>query len=97
MEILKSAFSQDCMENCEGCWLSMALDILQRNGIPWNEFSTAVCKLLEKGRGKYRNIFLKGGANQGKTFSLNPLINCTLQDICKPSEYHIWLDQCGIS
>ena len=30
-------------------------------------------ELLEKGRGKYRNIFLKGPANCGKTFLLNPL------------------------
>ena len=29
--------------------------------------------LLEKGRGKYRNILLTGPANCGKTFILNPL------------------------
>ena len=29
--------------------------------------------LLEQGRGKYRNVYLKGPANCGKTFLLNPI------------------------
>ena len=36
-------------------------------------FSQAVKDLLEKGRGKFRNILIKGPANTGKTFLLNPL------------------------
>ena len=36
-------------------------------------FSQAVKDLLEKGRGKFRNILFKGPANTGKTFLLNPL------------------------
>ena len=46
----------------------MATDILNRNGV-----DVTVRVLLEKGRGKYRNIYLKGPANCGKTFLLNPL------------------------
>lgn len=73
MEILENALAGDCTENCGGRWLNMALDILRRNQIERTHFSTAVRDLLKNGRGKYRNIFLKGGANRGKTFLLNPL------------------------
>ena len=51
----------------------MATDILNRNGIDVIVFAEAVRILLEKGHGKYRNIYLKGPANCGKTFLLNPL------------------------
>lgn len=51
----------------------MALNILHRNGINVQEFSGAVRCLLENGRGKYRNILVKGPSNCGKTFLLNPL------------------------
>ena len=51
----------------------MAIDILTRNGIDVMAFVGAVRVLLQKGRGKYRNIYLKGPANCGKTFLLNPL------------------------
>ena len=69
MDILYEGLAGSCVENCEGRWL----DILQRNGIQRGDFCSAVRELLEKGRGKYRNIFLKGPANCGKTFLLNPL------------------------
>ena len=73
MEILQEAFEGNCAENCDGRWLHIALNILQRNCIARDDFSAALRELLEKGRGKYRNIFLKGPANCGKTFLLNPL------------------------
>ena len=73
MEILQEAFEGNCAENCDGRWLHIALNILQRNCIARDDFSASMRELLEKGRGKYRNIFLKGPANCGKTFLLNPL------------------------
>ena len=73
MEILQEAFEGNCAENCDGRCLHIALNILQRNCIARDDFSAAMRELLEKGRGKYRNIFLKGPANCGKTFLLNPL------------------------
>ena len=51
----------------------MAIEILTRNGIDIPGFGKAVRVLLEKGRGKYRNIYLKGRANCRKTFLLIPL------------------------
>ena len=47
--------------------------ILFRNGIPESKFCEAVKSLLIKGRGKYRNILIKGPANCGKTFIIDPL------------------------
>ena len=43
------------------------------NGIELTEFATAIYNLLDKGRGKYRNVMLTGPANCGKTFLLKPL------------------------
>ena len=51
----------------------MAENLIHRNGIDLLVFATACRTLLEKGRGKYRNILLTGPANCGKTFILNPL------------------------
>ena len=73
MEILQEALAGNCTENCNGRWLHIALDILQRNSIVRDDFCPAIRELLQKGRGKYRNIFLKGPANCGKTFLFNPL------------------------
>ena len=73
MEILQEALEGNCAENCDGRWLHIALNILQRNSIVRDDFSSAMRELLEKRRGKYRNIFLKGPANCAKTFLLNPL------------------------
>ena len=73
LEILREALQGPCVENCKGQWLELALDILTRNNIPGGVFQSAVHDLLDKGRGKYRNILVKGSANCGKTFLLNPL------------------------
>ena len=51
----------------------MAENLTHRNGIDLLVFATACRMLLEKGRGKYRNILLTGPANCVKTFILNPL------------------------
>lgn len=51
----------------------MACHILERNGINRQAFTDSVKLLLDKGRGKNRNIMIVGPANCGKTFMLNPL------------------------
>ena len=73
VEVLAKQLEEQCVEGCLGQWLVMAIDILNRNGIDVTVFANSVRVLLEKGRGKYRNIYLKGPANCGKTFLLNPL------------------------
>ena len=73
VEIVYRELESPCVDGCQGKWLEMAEQVLQRNGISRDEFSEAVRNLLQQGRGKYRNVFLKGPANCGKTFLLNPL------------------------
>ena len=73
VEIVYRELESPCVDGCQGKWLEMAEQVLQRNGISRDEFSEAVRNLLQQGRGKYRNVFLKGPANCWKTFLLNPL------------------------
>lgn len=73
MEILQEFLEVECVSGCNKQWLSIAKDILRRNSIPEAAFTEVVRNLLVKGRGKYCNILLKGPANCGKTFLLNPL------------------------
>ena len=72
-EILEKCLLEDsCTPECNGQWLQCATQLLNWN-VARRAFSEAVKNLLEKGRGKFRNILLKGPANTGKTFLLNPL------------------------
>lgn len=74
LEILENCLIEDsCTPECNGQWLQCATQLLNWNNVSRRAFSEAVKNLLEKGRGKFRNILLKGPANTGKTFLLNPL------------------------
>lgn len=73
MELLGEAAESGCIENCQGRWLQCAKEVLATNGIELRQFASAIYTLLEKGRGKYRNLMLVGPANCGKTFLLKPL------------------------
>ena len=75
MEILQEFLQEECVCTCNRNkkWLTIGKDILQRNSIPEADFTKAIRNLLIKGCGKYRKILLKGPANCGKTFILNPL------------------------
>ena len=58
LELLVEAAEGECVEGCEGKWLQSAQEILTANSIQSTEFAAAVYSLLQKGRGKYRNIML---------------------------------------
>ena len=73
LEILQEALKGPCAENCNEQRLELAKDIVKRNNLTDGVFQKAVRELLDKGRGKYRNILVKGSANCCKTFLLNPL------------------------
>lgn len=73
LEILEKALQNPCNEQCKGQWLECAKQLLSWNDISVQTFSLAVRNLLKMGRGKFRNVLLKGPANTGKTFLLNPL------------------------
>ena len=71
MEILSEALNSPC--ECERQWLTCALQLLERNNIDCEELSFAVKELLQKGRGKGRNILLTGPTTYGKTLLFSPL------------------------
>ena len=73
LQLLQEARLGECVENCNGDWLICAREVLERNGVEESYFAEQVYELLDKGRGKYRNIKIVGVANCGKTFLLNPL------------------------
>ena len=64
--------------------MKCALELLEKNRIEHKEFSCALMDVLEKGRGKGRNVFLTGPANYGKTFLLNPLTQI-FDAFCNPA------------
>ena len=73
IDILYRHLGDECVAGCAGQWIEMAKEVLDRNNIRREDFAQAVHTLLEKGRGKYRNVYLKGPCNCAKTFLLNPL------------------------
>ena len=73
MEIIRGFQGKACVPDCNGKWLNAAIEVLTNNDIQIEEFRAAVTNLLEKGRGKYRNLMIVGPANCGKTFILQPL------------------------
>ena len=60
MEILEETSSKECAEDCNGSWIEMAQETLERNIIQAPEFAKAVNVLLLKCQGKYRNMMIVG-------------------------------------
>ena len=73
VQILRSAYQGTCTQRCQGEWYLSAVRLLEGHGILLTTFATAIYTALEKGRGKYQNIYIHGPANTGKTFILSPL------------------------
>lgn len=73
LDLLMESYNSPCIPDCDGQWMECALDVLTRNEIAWVSFCNAVYNALQRGRGKYRNIYISGPANTGKTFLISPL------------------------
>lgn len=73
MEKRSTKAVKECVPGCNRRWLEMAVAILERNNIKQEDFGEAVPNALEKGRGKYHKVYLKGPANCMIAFLLNPL------------------------
>ena len=73
LQQLRNAAATACVNNCNGGWIHYALDVLEKNNINKYVYAHAIRNLLEKGRGKRRNLLLIGRGNTAKTFLLNPL------------------------
>ena len=73
IELLNEHLKKECKEECNGSWPRAANEILESNDICRSEFASAMYEALSKGRGKYRNVYIYGPANCGKTFLVKPL------------------------
>lgn len=73
VEILQQQFNSSCVQGCNKKWLECAVDLLQRNSIDINFYCNAFYNALKQGRGKYRNIYIYGRSNCGKSFMIAPL------------------------
>ena len=70
LELLKEAYKGDCASECKERWLQCTISLIENNGILLRHFCDAIYTVLHLGPAKYRNIFIHGPANAGKTFIL---------------------------
>ena len=63
----------ECAVDCNEKWLECGLGLLERNEIPLSSFGNAIYKALNLGPGKYRNVYVYGPSNSGKSLILKPL------------------------
>ena len=73
MELLEKAIEGDFAAKCNGEWLQRAIEVLRNNHIHPYVYAASLRELLDKGRGKFRNIIIIGPANCAKLFMLKPL------------------------
>ena len=72
MKKLVDAQASDC--TCQGLWMTLAKDIMDKNKIDHQSFATAIANSLMKGRHKDHNILLHGPGDSGKSFILKPIL-----------------------
>jgi hypothetical protein len=84
MSVVETALEENCGDGCDTIWIKCAKEVLRNNKVNAYVFAAAIRDLLEKGRGKNRNIMIVGPANCGKTFLLNPL-NQLFQTFTNPA------------
>lgn len=72
MERIRNCASLECATGCNGTWLTMAKQVLRNNHIHEIVSTAALRELLEKGRGKNRNVKLIEPYDYAKTFLLDP-------------------------
>ena len=73
IDVLNAAFKGECCCSDNREWFECASQVLNNNGIHPYVFAADMRKLLNEGRGKFRNIIIVGPANCGKTFILKPI------------------------
>ncbi|CAB4040019.1 Hypothetical predicted protein, partial [Paramuricea clavata] len=83
MSVVETALEENCVDGCDTIWIKCGKEVLRNNKVNAYVFAAAICDLLEKGRGKNRNMIV-GPVNCGKTFLLNPL-NQLFQTFTNPA------------
>ena len=73
MEVLQEASGFNCVPGCNGAWFNCAIEVLTQNCVNPVLFAASMRDLLQKGRGKHRNIMVIGPKDSAKTFLFTPL------------------------
>ena len=81
IQLLEECKDVECIEGCKGKWFVAADEVLRNQGIMPFASCNAVYAALSKRRGKYRNVYLYGRYNCGKTVMLSPL-NAIYKTFC---------------
>jgi hypothetical protein len=90
LELLEDAAGSDhVVKNCQ--WLTAALQVLTLNGYKPNDFTEAVRKNIELGRGKGRNILIHGEGDRAKSFLLMPLLSIYSVFMCPAQNKFNWV------
>ena len=63
LQLIREASEGECIEECNGIWLSCAQEVLSLNSINIYVYAAALIELIQKGRGKFRNVMLVGPTN----------------------------------
>ena len=74
-----------------GEWLSTATDILHKNNIDKNYFTSLIRKVLERGRSKKNNIMIIGGTNWAKSFMFMPMLYICDSFTCHSDSKFNWV------
>lgn len=92
LDLLQAKGREQCAVGA-GCeWLACAEEVLMKNAIHPLLFASAIRDALVQGRGKWRNIFICGPANCGKTFILKPL-ELIYESFTNPAkDKYCWVD-----
>ena len=78
MQLVREAYSSECVAGCDLQWINCALEVLKNNNIHAVVFGSVVKDLLMKWTCNFRDAMLVGCANRGMSFLLNPLHVCVV-------------------
>ena len=85
VELLQECAADEGSCVCNGVWLVLALDLLEKNNIPFREVAGKFYDAIKGGRRKDKNILIIGESNCGKTFLLEPLKEVFEKTFNKPA------------
>ena len=91
LDMLKKASQEQCVDGCNGTWLTSTNEVLTLNKIHPILYANAIRELLTQGRGEWRNVFIHGTANCAKTFMLKPIEEIYQCFINPAKEKYAWV------
>ena len=83
---IKSLAEGNCnVQGCKGLWFKCALDVLLKNDINKYVYADTLYNLIEKGRGKHRNILLVAERDCAKSFLVDPIATVFPETFSNPA------------